>query len=173
MAILHMGHTPVRRSEMPWALRQGAIGGIIAGLVFAAFEMIASAAMMGIGAVFMPLRMIGAIALGPEAVEPTFAIWVAGAAGVVVHIVLAALYGMIFTVIVGGLRSAMWDVLLGFLFGLALWLINFYVIAPMAFPWFLEANPVVQFIAHTVFFGAALGLYIWRARPAEIIERLN
>jgi hypothetical protein len=173
MAVLHMGHTPVRRSEVPWALRQGAIGGIIAGLVFAAFEIIANAAMMGIGAVFMPLRMIGAIALGPGAVEPTFAIWVAGAAGVVVHIVLAALYGMIFTVIVGGLRSAMWDVLLGVLFGVALWLINFYVIAPMAFPWFLEANPVVQFIAHAVFFGAVLGLYIWRARPAEIIERLN
>lgn len=43
-------------------LRQGAIAGIVAGIVFAAFEMIVSALVMGPAAFFMPLRMIGAIA---------------------------------------------------------------------------------------------------------------
>ena len=44
--------------------------------------------------------------------------------------------------------------------GLLLWLVNFYVIAPVAFPWFTMANQVVQFFAHTIFFGAAFGLLL-------------
>jgi hypothetical protein len=42
--------------------------------------------------------------------------------------------------------------------GFALWIVNFYVIAPFAFPWFAMANPVVQFLAHAFFFGTVLGL---------------
>lgn len=171
MAILHETHVPVTRSELPWALTQGALGGIIAGIIFAAFELIVSAAMMGPEALFMPLRMIGAIALGPAALEPTYSLWTAGFAGVLVHVILAVIYGGLFAVIFGGLRSAAADVGVGAAYGVALWLVNFYIIAPMAFPWFLEANPVVQFIAHTFFFGAVLGWYLWSARRrAEAVE---
>jgi uncharacterized membrane protein YagU involved in acid resistance len=171
MAVLHETHFPVTRAEVPWALTQGAIGGIVAGIVFAAFEMIASAAMMGPEAFFMPLRMIGAIALGPAALEPTYSLWGAGLAGLVVHIVLAVIYGAVFALIFGGLRSPAVDIAVGAAFGLALWLINFYVIAPVMFPWFTEANPMVQFIAHTFFFGAVLGWYMWSARHrAEELE---
>jgi hypothetical protein len=52
-------------TDLGWWVKQGAIGGIIAGIVFALFEMIAAALMMGADAFVMPLRMIGAIALGP------------------------------------------------------------------------------------------------------------
>lgn len=164
MAVLHETHLPVTRAEMPWALTQGAIGGIIAGLVFAAFEMMATAAMMGPDAFFMPLRMIGAIALGPAALEPTYSLWSAGFAGLIVHVVLAVIYGAVFAVIFGGLRSAAADIGVGAAYGFALWLLNFYVIAPAAFPWFLDANPMLQFIAHTFLFGAVLGWYMWSAR---------
>lgn len=165
MAVLDRMHVPVTPSELPWAFAQGAIGGIIAGLVFAAFEMIVSAVMMGADAFFMPLRMIGGIMLGPVALEPTYSLFTAASAGVVVHLMLAVIYGVIFAAFAGGLRSATWDVALGAAFGFALWLINFYLIAPLAFPWFQEANPMVQFLAHTFFFGAVLGWYIWSARP--------
>jgi hypothetical protein len=165
MALLvERSHLPVKRSELPWALGVGAAAGIIAGLVFAAFEMIAAAMMMGWDAFFMPLRMIGAILIGPAALDPSYPLLTACLAGVGVHLVLAVLYGMIFAVITGGLRSAATDILLGTAYGSALWLINFYVIAPAAFPWFLEANPLIQFIGHSVFFGSALGLYVWDAR---------
>ncbi len=166
MAILHETHFPVTRGEMPWALRQGAFGGIIAGLVFAAYEMIAAAAMMGMEAFFMPLRMIGAIVLGTAALDPSYSIWVAGLAGLVVHVVLAVIYGAVFAMIFGGFRSAA-DIAIGAAYGFALWLINFYLIAPAAFPWFTEANAMVQFTAHTFFFGAVLGWYVWRARENE------
>ena len=169
MAVLHETHVPVTRAEFPWALRQGVIGGIVAGLVFAAFEMIASAVMMGGDAFFMPLRMIGAIALGAAALEPTYSLLMAGLAGLVVHVALAAIYGAVFATIFGRLRSAAADIGIGAAYGFALWLLNFYVVAPIAFPWFLEANPVVQFIAHTFFFGAVLGWYVFQERRrAEI-----
>ena len=164
MALLAHSHAPVARSELSWALGVGATGGIIAGIVFAVFEMLASAAMMGMGAFFMPLRMIGAILLGDGTLDPSYSIWAAGAAGMVVHVVLAMIYGIVFAVLLGGLRSAAWDVVLGGAYGFALWIVNFYLIAPLPFPWFLDANPVVQFIAHTFFFGTVLGWFVWWAR---------
>ncbi len=79
--------------------------------------------------------------------------------------VLSIVYGMVFGALAASkLRGQMAHVGLGSLFGLVLWLVNFYVIAAMAFPWFLEANPIVQFIAHTFFFGTVLGYSLWKAR---------
>ncbi|WP_258045731.1 hypothetical protein [Mesorhizobium sp. NBSH29] len=133
--------------------------------------MMASAFLMGIGAFFMPLRMIGAIVIGPAALDPGYSLLTAGSVGVIVHMVLSIVYGMIFGAIAAStLRGQMAHVGLGSLFGLVLWLVNFYVIAPMAFPWFLEANPIAQFIAHTFFFGTVLGYSLWKARENTAAE---
>lgn len=163
MALHHDIHFPVATDEVPWVLGQGAIAGVIAGLSFAVYGLLASAAMEA-GGFFTPLRMIGAILLGRDALDPGYPLLVAGAAGVSVHLVLSVAYGMIFSLLAAGLRSPMWDITLGSAFGLSLWLINFYVVAPIAFPWFLELNPIVQFIGHTFFFGTLLGVCIWRSR---------
>lgn len=163
MAVLAQSHVPVTRAELPWAIRQGAIAGIVAGLVFAAFEMIASAVMMGAAALWMPLRMIGAILLGKAALDPGYSLIIAGVAGVAVHLVLAAIYGSLFAALLGGLRSGVAIIGLATVYGVALWLLNFYVIAPRAFPWFADADPVIQFVAHAFFFGSVLGLYLWRS----------
>ena len=162
MALSTSSHVPVHSDEYPWALRQGAIGGIVAGLVFAAFEMIATAAMQGANALFMPLRMIGAIALGPAALEPSYALPAAALAGVGVHMALAIVYGIVFAAVFGGLRSVWGMTALGVAYGTALWLLNFYLIAPAAYPWFEQADPMLQFLAHAVFFGAVLGFWVWR-----------
>ncbi len=145
----------------------GAVMGIVAGIAFAMFEMIV-AQIMGDG-FFMPLRMIGAIVLGQGALEPSYTLATAAIAGVVVHMVLSAIYGAVFGAVASavGVLRANRGVLVGVatVFGLLLWLVNFYVIAPMLFPWFLMANPVVQFAAHTFFYGTALGLLLggaWR-----------
>ena len=161
MTMLAQSHVPVTRSELPWALRVGALCGVVAGIVFIAFEMIVTAAMMGSDAFFMPLRMMGAILLGRDALDASYSLLTAASAGVAVHIVLSIIYGIVFTVVLGGLRSATWDSVIGAAYGLGLWIVNFYLIAPWAFPWFLDANPVVQFIAHAVFFGAPLGALVW------------
>lgn len=156
-------HTPVTSRDIRWGLKHGAIAGIVAGLVFAAFEMTASAFMMGADAFFMPLRMIGAIALGPEALDPAYSLLSASVAGVLVHMGLSIIYGLLFGEASTVLRGPAAFIGLGSVFGLALWLVNFYLIAPVAFPWFLDASPVVQFVAHTFFFGAILGWFLWKS----------
>jgi hypothetical protein len=163
-------HTPVTPRDMKWGLTQGAIAGIVAGIAFAAFEMTASASMMGAEAFFMPLRMIGAIALGPEALDPSYSLLTAGVAGVVVHMILSVIYGIIFGEVATVLRGSTAFIAAASVFGLALWLVNFYVIAPFAFPWFLDSSPLVQFIGHTFFFGSVLGYYLWKSHQKSGLE---
>jgi len=170
MAYREYIHTPVTPRDMKWGLTQGAIAGIVAGLVFAAFEMMASAFMMGAEAFFMPLRMIGAIVLGPEALDPGYSLLAAGVAGVMVHMMLSIIYGVIFGEIATILRGPAAFIGAGGIFGLVLWLVNFYVIAPFAFPWFLDSNPLVQFIGHTFFFGMVLGYYLWKSHQRSGLE---
>ena len=142
--------------------------GVLAGLLFALFEMMAAALMQGSNALFMPLRMIGAIVLGPAALEPTYALGVAAVTGVLVHIVLSVALAFVFAAMVppawnrGSLAFA------GIAFGLFLWIMNFYVIAPFAgWSWFPErTNPVVQLVAHTFFYGCPLGWLLARSRLA-------
>jgi hypothetical protein len=160
-------------SDLGVWLRHGIIGGILAGIVFALFEMVAAAVMMGGEALFMPLRMIGGIALGEEALSPETSLLVAGAAGVVVHMVMSAVYGAgiaLVAAVVPILRSGTLPLVAwASVAGLGLWLVNFFVIAPIAgWRWFPEdTDPLVQFVAHTFFFGTLLGLYLDRFARAR------
>jgi hypothetical protein len=147
-------------------IKHGLIGGVIAGIVFAAFEMVVAAILDGPNAFFMPLRMIGGIALGEQALDPGFSLAAAGVAGLVVHMVLSAMYG---AGVAGVARylpmltsSAAALIVWASVAGLGLWLVNFYVIAPIGgWTWFPDGtNAVVQFIAHTFFYGTVLGIYL-------------
>ena len=111
----------------------------------------------------MPLRMIGGIALGSQALSPDYPLATAAAAGVVVHVILAMLYGGVFAALAGGLRPGPAIVGLAVGYGALLWLINFYLIAPAVFPWFSQANPYVAFFGHAIFFGGVMGYILWRA----------
>jgi hypothetical protein len=88
------------RSDLGWWLKHGAIGGLIAGIVFAMFEMIVAALMMGMDAFWMPMRMIGAIVLGQAALDPSYSLATAGLVGIVVHMMLSVIYGVIFGAVV-------------------------------------------------------------------------
>jgi hypothetical protein len=147
-----------------WLLT-GAVMGIIAGIIFAIFEMIVAAIM---GPSFVaPLMMIGAIVLGEGALppQPTIGLAMVISVGVIVHMVNSAIFGAIFGAIasgIGALRSSRWALILAAsAFGFLLWPINFYVIGTILFPWFLQANQLWQgFVAHTFFFGSVLGLLL-------------
>ena len=147
-------------------VRHGVIGGIVAGIVFAMFEMVMAAILDGAGAFFMPLRMIGGIALGQQALDPGSSLLAAGATRLVVHMVLSMMYGV---VVAGVARyvpalsaSAVALVAWASVAGFGLWVVNFYVIAPIGgWNWFPDGtNAVIQFVAHTFFFGTVLGLYL-------------
>ena len=151
---------------------QGVIGGAIAGIVFSIFEMGWGYLQGGVEMATMPLRMIAAIALGPSAMDPSFALVTAAIAGVTVHMALSMIYGAAFAV---GVRALAPEAGAGALLvaaialGLALWVVNFYAIGPAAgWTWFAEkTDPVVQAVAHGAFFGIPLGLYLARFAPRE------
>ena len=149
--------------------------GIAAGIIFAVFEMFAAAILMGVEAAVMPLRMIGAMVLGSAALDPGYPPEIAATTGVIVHMVLSIAFAGVFAALVSPVATtAVGDVLstprglalAGILFGTALWLVNFYIVAPaVGWTWFPEqTNRAVQLMAHAVFFGAPVGWILGRSR---------
>jgi hypothetical protein len=102
-------------------LGAGALAGVAAGVVFAVLSMI-YAALAGPGA-WAPPRMIATI-LGFE-MAPVFAA-IPVIAGLVLHMMLSAVYGAVFALVMGSAGRA---VVLGagIAFGLALYVVNFHL----------------------------------------------
>ncbi len=152
------------RSETGGWILPGAVMGVAAGGVFLIFEMIV-AGIMGQSA-FEPFRMIAATLLGKGALtaQSTTGLAAVVPVALAIHYALSAFYGGVFGAAVGAIgalrngRVALAGA--ASVFGFVLWLANFYAIAPALFPWFLMADPAVQFIAHTFFFGTPLGLML-------------
>jgi len=158
--------TAARADLGQWA-RNGLIGGVVAGITFVLFEMIAAALLAGLPAFFMPLRAISGIILGMQALDPSFSLVTAAIVGMLTHMALSMIYGVAFGMAVAmmpALRSSSTILIAAATaVGLVLWLVNFYLIAPAAvWAWFGNANPVVQFLAHTFFYGSVLGIYLDR-----------
>jgi len=127
-----------------WGVRQGMRGGFVAGMAFMAYEMVMAASFHGAAALVRPLRRIGAIVLGPGAMAPGRSAAAPVLTGLIVHVALAVIFGAIFGLFVAAVRETACNstgglVLAGGVFGLLLWLINFHIIAPAAFPWFTES----------------------------------
>jgi hypothetical protein len=142
------------------ALKQGAVFGVIAALIFAVIEIIASAAMGN--PALMPFRMFASIVLGMAAMQ-TVSLAAAVIVGLIVHVVLAAAFGLIYGFLasrLSGEAQAGWGTqsLMGLAFGVAVWLVNFQIIARLLYPWFLNAPQFLQAVLHAVFFGLPLGL---------------
>jgi hypothetical protein len=158
-----------RRVDIGAWLRSGILGGIIAGIAFAMFEMIMAVVLDGGDAFFMPLRMIGGIALGTSALDPATSLLTAGGVGLLVHMILSMTYGVVVAGVLSvapqlsASRTAV--VVSASAAGLALWIVNFHVLAQaFGWTWFPDdTNAAVQFVAHTFFFGSVLGLVLDRA----------
>lgn len=146
------------------------VAGLFGGLLFAAFEMMTAAIMAGPAGFFMPLRMIGAMIIGPGALDPGATMAVAALAGLIVHLLLSIGFAFLFARIVPPDATAGTLALGGIVFGTLLWLVNFYVFAPLAgWTWFPEQTSApVQFVAHAFFFGCPVGWYLGRSRIIEV-----
>ena len=157
-----------RRTDVGAWLRYGILGGIIAGIAFAMFEMVMALVLNGSDAFFMPLRMIGGIGLGQSALDPATSLLTAGGAGLVIHMILSMMYGVVVAAVLSlipqlsGSRTAV--LVSASVAGFALWILNFYVFAQaFGWTWFPNnTNAAVQFVAHTFFFGTVLGFVLDR-----------
>lgn len=148
--------------------------GLVAGLVFLILEMILVPLIMGMSA-WAPVRMMAAILLGqgvlPAEGEPaTFGVGVLLAA-LVVHFVLAAIYGSILSLI--DFRLEEWAaVAIGAVFGLVIYGINFYGFTAV-FPWFEMARGWLGIVTHMVFGIVAAWTYKELAKSEIARERMQ
>ncbi|MFW5739483.1 MAG: hypothetical protein ACOC1F_03865 [Myxococcota bacterium] len=157
--------TKVKRSA-----KEGIGFGILAGLIFALVEIIAAAAMGN--PVFGPFRMFASIVLGSAALQ-TVSLGTAIIVGSFVHVVLSGLFGLAYGLFNSRLSTeteTSWSrqVLLGLAFGGLVWLVNFQIIARIAYPWFLNAPQFLQLVMHALFFGVSLAImYAAAARRVQ------
>ncbi len=145
-----------------WAVKHGVIGGIIAGIIFAIAEMIGGSVIDG-SPFFMPLKAFASIPIGKE--PPKIAWATAVPVGVISHMALSIIYGVIFALIIAYLPmlrvSPVLIVVAAAVYGFLLWLINFFALpSAISRPWFKMAPKGEQFVYHTIFYGAVLGLYL-------------
>ena len=130
--------------------------GIIAGVVFMMLEMVLVETVGG-GSPWGPPRMIAAIGMGKDVLPPpaTFDLGVMIVA-MAIHFVLAILLGMILGLIVSRRKlGLMASIGAGAIFGLAVYLVNFYGLTAL-FPWFAMARTPITLLTHVIF-GTVLG----------------
>jgi hypothetical protein len=149
-----------------WWDRQGLRGGVLAGIGFAVVELVIMDLRGGHLVVARFLRRIAAPWIGAQALAPDFPFATVAVVGTIIHFGLAALFGLIFTWLtelrVHELtRSRAILVLAATGYGLLLWPLNLYLIAPfVGWEWFVqETEPAVQAAAHLCY-GLLLGLYL-------------
>ena len=147
--------------------KAGAWAGVIAGLVFVMLEM---------GMVWMfqgqspwgPPHMIAAMALGKDVLPPAgtwapFDVKIMMTA-MMIHLPLSIALGLIGAWLVHRFDWA-GGLMIGAGLGLAIYIVNFYAIAPAAFPWFEMGRNWIGAFSH-VMFGAVLGVaYIGLRKP--------
>jgi hypothetical protein len=141
------------------SIGEGIAAGLIAGVIFAVVE-IAGAVMMGNPAL-MPVRMFASVVLGQGAMEGPLGTPLV--VGTIAHLGLSAVFGIIYGLFSGRLSGATKTSFgrqagIGILFGLALWFVNFQIIARVLYPWFLGAPQFVQAVMHGLAFGLPLAL---------------
>lgn len=89
------------------------------------------------------------------------------------HLGLSGVFGHIFGLIAlavpGTARTGTTLVRLAGAYGLLLWLVNYYAVAPAAgWRWLPErSDPVVQLLAHALLYGVSLGVYLDRALVSQ------
>ncbi|MEO3784087.1 hypothetical protein ABGB12_12195 [Actinocorallia sp. B10E7] len=141
---------------LPARLIRGAVGGIASGMVFAGATMWFATTMPD-GKAEMPLRMISTIVKGAQSMqEGTTSVPL----GLVVHMILSVAFGVGFALLVPYLRTNGTVALAGTLYGAALYVVNFLVLAPVVFTVFQDANQPFELLAHIVF-GTLLSFFFY------------
>jgi hypothetical protein len=128
-------------------VKWGAIGGVVAGLVFALVTMAWTAA-QGAGAL-AAFTMIASIPYGGT--EPQALTGGTIVLGLAIHMVLSIVYGVLFAWLLPRRASAGVAYGIGAAFGLALYLVNFPLLGNLVFPVFLMAHQVFEVLLHIAF----------------------
>lgn len=146
----------------------GIWAGLIAGAAFMMLEMALVWMLMG-ESPWGPPHMMAAMLLGQD-VLPKPGTWAPFdmkimMMAMVAHVPLSIVYGLIGAWLCRRSHAGS-ALVIGAVLGIALYIVNFYLIAPIAFPWFSMARNLISAVSHMMF-GVILGLaYVW-LRKAE------
>ncbi|MEJ8838841.1 hypothetical protein [Ramlibacter sp. AN1133] len=142
----------------------GVIGGLVSGAAYLVAQVSFTAAARPGGAA-EPLQRIAAILMGPDAAPPPaeFTFTMLGMA-LIIHFALAMVFGRIVSVLVWSRRTGP-GVLTGALVGLVLYVVNFGLIAPSAFPWFGDSIRAVTLADHVLFGAVAAAVCLALRSP--------
>jgi len=130
----------------------GAVGGFLGGLAMALLAMTVSAS-LGRG-FFMPMRLVAAIAFGPDAMGGVVPIVV----GILIHLAMATALGVLFAWAIGGFRPNLmaWSIA----YAVLVWLLAQFFALPLANPIMAAQMPPLLWLLCHVAYGAVLGGYL-------------
>lgn len=148
------------RVVMDW--RAAVLAGLIAGGATMGLWMILWVFATG-GSVWTPYHHVAAIVLGEDVLTPARSLTTPVVlTGMIVHLFLAVIYAIVLAFIIHR-----WGFLVGLfggaLFGLALYIINYYTFTWL-YPWFFPLRSWIALVGH-IFFGAVAGAVY------ELLER--
>jgi hypothetical protein len=127
------------------------------GLTFLLFTTLVVPHFMG-GNGWVMMRLFGSIILGPEVLAPPATFHALSfVVGLMIHFLLSLVFTSVLAIVTHrwGLITG---IILGILFGWALYLINIYTLT-LFFPWFMVMKHPIFLIAHLLFGAVAGGVY--------------
>ena len=143
---------PTRGTTHPIA---GVLAGLVGGCAYLLAQLAFSATVLG-GTGWEPLERISAVLLGEQflPVSGDVNLTIAGFA-LLIHFAFSMVFGRLVDVVVRG-AALPFALVAGAALGLALYGLDYWVIAPLAFPWFEDARGVTTILDHAAF-GALTG----------------
>ena len=133
----------------------GVLCGLVAGAAYLVVQTSLSVAMQG-GSPWAPVQRIAAMLLGDDAAPPAEFSFVTLGLALLIHFTLSIVYGRIVdwavdrgSLVQGASRGAA--------VGAALYLIDFWLLAPLLFPWFEQSSRLATPVDHLLF-GAVAGV---------------
>jgi hypothetical protein len=149
--------------------------GLLAGIGLGVVEVIASIVLRGDP--WLPFDFAAAIAVGPEALVPTFPAAASLALGTVMHILLSVFFGVTFlsALALTFQLSARPGLLLvyGVVFALAVWEVNFMAVLPVIAPDLrgridLATQLWNGLVSYSLAYGPLLAVYVIAVRPGTL-----
>lgn len=159
MTLATMEATPRTRQPAPADDFAGLLSGVIAGLVYLLVQM-GIAVVFRDGAGWEPLLRMAAVLMGEDAAPPGPLSTTVLVLALLIHLTVSAVYGSLVALLVRN-SSVPAAVVRGMLFGAAVFVLHFWVIAPAAFPWF-EASRTWPTAINHLLFGAVAALWFKR-----------
>lgn len=173
---MHVG-IPVEERQWAHLIPHGIVAGLAGGVTLGLVQFVISAAREE--SATDPFRRVASLLLGVGALDGDRPVALVLAVGTILHFALAALFGVLFVVLLAvtfQLSARRW-LLLGYgaLYGFLLWEINFLAIVPTLFPDLIDQigfsgqiwNGIV---AYAIVYGPSVALYLSFARPGVLTD---